>query len=148
MPIEKSAGTVVFKKEKGKILYLLLKYSKDQRRPNSYWDFPKGHIEKGESLADTARRETLEETGLKNIKFIPGFKKTIKYFFKFEGKIILKFVTFFLCQSGSGKAKISSEHADFKWMSFKEAANELTFKNAKNILNKAEKHLKKYASSS
>lgn len=42
MPVEKSAGAVIFRKEEGKIYYLLLHY---QAR---HWDFPKGHLEKGE----------------------------------------------------------------------------------------------------
>ena len=50
--------------------------------PKGHWDFPKGHIEKGEKIKDTIRREVEEETGLKDIKFIEGFKEWIKYFFK------------------------------------------------------------------
>jgi 8-oxo-dGTP pyrophosphatase MutT (NUDIX family) len=74
MPVEKSAGAVIFRKEGGKIYYLLLYYQSGARRPHPYWDFPKGHIEKGEKPEDTARREVKEETGLKNIDIIEDFR--------------------------------------------------------------------------
>ena len=51
MPIEKSAGAVIFRKQNDAILYLLLHYEA------GHWDLAKGHIEKGESLEETARRE-------------------------------------------------------------------------------------------
>ena len=74
MPLERSAGAVIFREERGKSYYLLLHYQ------SGHWDFPKGHIDKGEKPVDTARRETAEETGLVDIKLIEGFKEIIKYF--------------------------------------------------------------------
>lgn len=138
MPIEKSAGAIIFRKEGGKRLFLLLHYpSADHRAKKEYWDLPKGHIEKGENIFNTAKREIFEETGLKDIKFLSGFKETIRYFFKWEGKNILKFVTFLLAESRTKEIKISEEHVGFKWLPFDEALDKLTFKNAKDILEKA-----------
>ncbi|MBI4141461.1 NUDIX domain-containing protein [Candidatus Woesearchaeota archaeon] len=56
--------------------YLLLHYTA------GHWDFPKGHVEHGESNEKTARREIEEETGIKELKILPEFKETIHYFFK------------------------------------------------------------------
>ncbi len=131
MPVEKSAGAVIFRKEDGKIYYLLLHYTP------GHWDFPKGHIEKGENIIQTVRRETEEETGIKDIKIISGFKEWIKYFFRAEGKNIFKIVTFFLAETKTKEVKISFEHTDFKWLPYKEALEQLNFKNAKEILKKA-----------
>ena len=138
MPIEKSAGTIIFRKKKGEIFYLLLHYpGVSHRAKKDYWDFPKGHIEKGEKEIETAKREAFEETGIKELKFLEGFKETIKYFFKFKGKNILKFVVFFLAQTKEKKVKISFEHKGYLWLPFEKAIKKLSFENSKEILKKA-----------
>ena len=143
MPVEKSAGAVIFRREKGEIFYLLLHYPAfSHRAEESYWDFPKGHIEKGENLEETVRREVKEETGLEGIRFIKGFKETIRYFFRFEGKNILKFVTFFLAETETKEIKISFEHSGYQWLAYEKALEQLKFKNAKEILKKADKFLR------
>lgn len=142
MPVEKSAGAIIFRKEKDKIYYLLLHYPPSAKSARDYWDLPKGHIEKGEEEIETVKREVEEETGLKDIKFLEGFKEWIKYFFKFEGKNIMKFVTFYLAEALSAEVKISGEHINYKWLSYKEAVELLTFQNAKEILKKADGFLK------
>lgn len=150
MPVERSAGAVIFRIEPfgaahgkgGKRLFLLLNYpSTSHRAKKEYWDLPKGHIEKGENVLDTVVREVFEETGLKDLEFFEGFKETIKYFFKWEEKNILKFVTFLLAQAKTKDIKISDEHLGYIWLSFEEAVEKLTFKNAKNIFKKANEFL-------
>jgi len=143
MPLEKSAGAVIFRKEGGKIYYLLLHYPSNAKAPREYWDFPKGHIEKGENLEETAKREVEEETGLKDLKLIEGFKEWIKYFFKFKEKNIFKIVTFFLAETKTKEVKVSFEHIGFKWLPYEEAIEKLTFKNAKEILKKANEFISK-----
>ena len=137
MPIEKSAGAVIFRRQNKKIYYLLLHYQA------GHWDFPKGNIEKKEKPEETARREIFEETGIKDIEFVPGFKETIKYFYKLKGKNIFKIVTFFLAETKTKKVKISWEHLNFKWLPYKEALEQITFKNTKEILQKANDLLSK-----
>jgi len=147
MPVEKSAGAIIFRKDfsfakategKGdKIYYLLLHYPSAAKTSKEYWDLPKGHIEKGENILETVKREIFEETGLKNTNFTGEFKETIKYFFKWKGKNILKFVTFYLVETKTKEVKISGEHIGFQWLSYDDAISRLTFKNAKNILQKA-----------
>jgi len=141
MPIEKSAGAIIFRKENDKIYYLLLHYPSGAKAPRQYWDLPKGHIEKGEDETETARREVEEETGLKDIEFIEGFKEWMKYFFKWKGKNILKFVTFYLAETKIKNVKVSFEHLGYKWLTYQEALEKLTFKNAKEILKKANEFL-------
>ena len=137
MPLEKSAGAIIFRKEGEKPLFLLLHYPSGSRTQKEYWDLPKGHIEKREKLEDTIRREVEEETGLKDIEFLKEFKETIKYFFKWRSKNIFKIVTFFLAETKTKKVKISWEHIGYKWLPYEEALKQLTFKNAKEILKKA-----------
>jgi bis(5'-nucleosidyl)-tetraphosphatase len=103
---------------------------------------PKGHLEKGESEIDTAKREVREETGIKSINILEGFKEVIKYYFKWDGENILKFVTFYLAETDEKVVKISEEHIDYKWLPYDSALDRLTFKNAKKILKKAHIFLK------
>jgi 8-oxo-dGTP pyrophosphatase MutT (NUDIX family) len=135
MSIEKSAGAIISRKEKGKIYYLLLHYE------SGHWGFPKGHIEKGESLEDTVHREVKEETGIGDIKIINGFKEWIKYFFKLKGKNIFKTVTYLLAETKQKEVKISWEHTGYKWLAYEKALEQLTFRNTKEILKKANKFL-------
>jgi len=144
MPIEKSAGAVIFRKEKGKIYYLLLNYPSTTRgAKKDYWDLPKGHVEKGEKELDTVKREVEEETGLKDLKFVEDFKEWIKYFFRHEGKTIFKIVTFYSAETENEEIKISGEHIGYEWLPYEEAIKQLTFKNAKEILRKANDYLNK-----
>ncbi len=141
MPVERSAGAIIFRKEKGIVKYLLLHYPTGARTAKDYWDFPKGHVEKGEKEMETAVREIKEETGLHDFKFIEGFKEWIKYFFKNEDKTVFKIVTFYLVEAKNGKVKISFEHIGFEWLAYEEALNQLTFQNAKEVLKKANSFL-------
>ena len=137
MPIERSAGAIIIRKDKGRNLYLLLHYPTGARTPNDFWDLPKGHIERGETETEAAMREVREETGLKNIKILNNFKETIKYFFKKENKTIFKTVVFYLAETTEKKVQISREHIGYKWLLYDNALNTLTFDNAKGVLKKA-----------
>lgn len=143
MPVEKSAGVVIFRKEKGKNFYLVLHYPSDTRTPGKdYWDFPKGHIEEKERPDEAAKREVKEETGLTDIKFIEGFKSWIKYFFKKDSKDVFKIVTFYLAETKTKEVKISQEHIGYQWLLYEQALEQITFENAKEILKKANNYLK------
>jgi len=145
MPREKSAGAVIFRREGDKIYYLLLHYEA------GHWDFPKGHIEGGETEEETVRREVLEETGIKDIDIKKGFREFVKYFFrktynlprreKSKAPWVFKIVDFYLAETHTSEVKISHEHISFKWLTYEEALKQLNFKNAKNILKKADKFL-------
>ena len=140
MPKETSAGAVVFRKN-GKIYYLLLHYK------SGHWDFPKGHIEDGEEEDKTVKREIEEETGIKDIKIIDGFKEYIKYFFRktYEGNKnapwTFKIVNFYLAETKIKQVKLSDEHIGYKWLVYEDALKQLTYKNAKEILKKANRYL-------
>ena len=131
MPIEKSAGAIVFRKENSRTKYLLIQYGW------GHWEFPRGLIEKGESLEETARREIKEEVGIEDIEFIPGFKEWFKFFFKLKGKDIMKIATFLLAETKTKEVKLSHEHKDYVWLEYKEALERLTFKNSKEVFKKA-----------
>jgi len=142
MPQEFSAGVIAFLKEDEEIKYLLIKYTK------GYWSFSHGQIEKGENSRDAAYRELKEETGLEDLKLFEGFKTTIGLFYRKEGKIIHKDITFYLAQAKKeDKDKIKlAEHTEYCWATFDEAIAKLQFKNDKEVLAKAKDFLMNYYS--
>jgi len=131
---ERSAGAVVFREDKER-KFLLLHYEA------GHWDFPKGNIEEGEEEKKAVMREIEEETGIKDTTFIDGFKEKINYFYKREGNMISKEVIFYLVETKEEKVKISFEHIGFEWVDYDDALKRLTFKNAKDILKKAQGYL-------
>jgi bis(5'-nucleosidyl)-tetraphosphatase len=135
MPSEHSAGAVVFRKEDGKILYLLVHYEE------GHWGASKGHIEKGETLEETTRRELQEETGITDAHFIEGFKESTSYFFYAEGKRVFKAVTFLLIETHTSEVKLSFEHTGYAWLPFEEALEKVTYKDEKGILKKADEFI-------
>ena len=127
MANEKSCGTVVFRDK----LFLLLHYSA------GHWDFPKGHVEKGETEEQTALRELQEETGITDGKILSGFREPIHYFFTHHNERISKDVIFFVAETKTEAITISNEHQGFAWLPYPEALAKLSFKNSKDILKKA-----------
>ncbi len=134
---ETSAGIVLFRREESKILFLLLHY------PSGHWDFVKGKMEKGEGIQQTAIRETKEETGITDIKFIENFEEWIEYNFQYQGELVHKKVVFFLAETKTKEVKISHEHLNFTWMGYGTAMEKTTFDNAKTVLTKAQMLLSK-----
>ena len=132
---EKSAGAILFIKEK-EPLYLLLHYE------SGHWDFPKGHVEAGETDLDTVRREVKEEAGITNIGILQNFKEKIHYFYKVNNELMSKDVVFYLAKTNTKDVKLSFEHIGFAWVSYEKAMEKLTYKNAKDILQKAHEFLK------
>ena len=145
MNFEKSAGAIIFRKENNVNKFLLLHYpSAVHRTGKDYWDYVKGHVENGEKELETVVREAEEETGIKDLKFVDGFREAMKYFFRFEGKLIFKIVTFRLAETRTDTVILSGEHNDFLWLPYKEAYEMLSFENAKAILGKANEFLEKH----
>lgn len=160
--MEHSAGAVIFyiDKKTGTRQYLLLHYPKLGGRPKEgekrltskeaeklgkagHWDFPKGHIEGGETEEQTVAREVSEETGIHELRFLSGFRHKIRYIFTQNKKRVSKDVVFFLTQSKTKRVTLSLEHLGFLWLPYDKALKKLTYQNAKNTLKKAEDFLKK-----
>ena len=132
---EKSCGAVVVLTNTTP-KYLLLHYEA------GHWDFVKGNIEPKESENDTVIRELQEETAIVKARFIDDFREKIEYFYRRQGTTIPKEVIFFLLETHTETVKLSFEHVGFIWLDYQPAMEKLTFKNAKDVLQKAHKLLK------
>jgi bis(5'-nucleosidyl)-tetraphosphatase len=154
---EKSVGAVVFRKSDGANMFLLLHYPPSGRSGSNlpgHWDFSKGHVEKGEKDEDTLRREIQEETGINDLVVLSNFSTQIRYFYrageeekqkrKKTGKSanVMKKVIYYLAETKTKNIKISAEHIGFEWLGYKDALARITYKNGKEVLKKADKHLK------
>jgi 8-oxo-dGTP pyrophosphatase MutT (NUDIX family) len=129
---ERSAGVVVFRMQDDARRYLLLDYGK-------HWDFPKGHVERGEELTQTALRELEEETGITDTRLIAGFSHEIAYFFRDRRKrLVHKKVHFFLAETKTRTIHLSDEHVGFEFLEYEAALKRLTYAGAKSILREAE----------
>jgi bis(5'-nucleosidyl)-tetraphosphatase len=129
-----SAGIIPFHKENAILRYLLLYY------PGEYWDFPKGKMEKGENKLQTAVRELKEETGL-DAKIVQGFEDHVEYFFRVDGELLFKTVSFFLGKVQTTKISLSPEHLDYGWFEYEQAYKYLTYQNSKDVLGRANQFL-------
>jgi len=134
MPVEKSCGAVIFKRNADR-KYLLLHYE------GGHWDFVKGHVEKGETETNTVMRETEEEVGLTDVSLVEGYRHPIGYYYKRAGKTVYKEVVFYLLETKTDSVRLSREHVGFDWLHYDRAYERLTYKNAKETLRKAHEFL-------
>lgn len=65
---------------------------------NGVWDIPKGHVELGESLEETAIREVEEETGVKDLKIMKPLG-TSRHIYFIKNKAVLKCTHWFKMRS-------------------------------------------------
>jgi len=133
---EKSCGAVVFVRKDGVAKYLLLNYAA------GHWDFVKGNVEANESEQQTVVRELQEETGITGAQFIDGLREDITYFYRRQGLTIHKEVVFFVMEAFTDKVELSFEHVGYVWLDYRRANEKLTFKNSKDVLQKAHEFLR------
>lgn len=110
-----------------------------QKSNNSY-DIPKGHLEKGETLIETAKRELQEETGIdsdyelhpdficqsvyypkyKRLNIIIFFFNFFDFYYRFGGETVEKKFTIFLGKLLKEKKIELTEHSGYQWIDYKE----------------------------
>jgi len=128
-----SAGIIIYRKTKDGPRFLLLYHG------GSYWNFPKGKLERGEGSYDAALREVYEETGLsrQNIRINPRFRTEDRYAFRERKERILKIVFYFLGESSESRIRISHEHQGYGWFLYRDCARMLMYQNLRNNLKQA-----------
>lgn len=124
MIYEKSCGAVIYDSEYN---VLIVKHNA------GHWDFPKGHVEPGETEEETAIREVKEETNV-DIEIIPGYRYETHYSPK-EG--YEKTVVFFLARyKGSDTQRQECEIAEIDWFDHEDALEVITYDNARELYEK------------
>jgi bis(5'-nucleosidyl)-tetraphosphatase len=137
----KSAGVIVFRRAGDECLFLLV-LSRLTKRP--LWEFPKGGVEKGETLLQAAFRELSEETGIpeSEVQLIEDFERTEDYRFTAgdDGKrtLIHKQVTYFLGETTREAVVLSAkESSEFAWLNLADALKRVRYAKRKRLLNEA-----------
>lgn len=103
------------------------------RRNRMLWSMPKGHIEQGETIAQTARREVLEETGLDGTVLAP--LGTIDYWFVAEGRRIHKTVHHHLIRFDHGElCDEDPEITEVAWVPFDTLPKRLAYPDERKLV--------------
>jgi bis(5'-nucleosidyl)-tetraphosphatase len=140
MITRKSVGAILFREKEGTKEYFLLR----RKILDRYWGFAKGTPEKEETEIQTALRESKEESGLKKIQLIEGFREEVHYYFEEDNQEYDKLVVFFLAKVfDKGDGKVSHEHEELKWLEYEKALSQITYEKDKNLLRKAEETVSK-----
>lgn len=133
MNFEESCGAVIYRIS-GEVLEFLAVKSKT----NGHWGFPKGHVEKGETEKETAKREVIEETGLR-ITILDEFRTEVQY--KLTDNILKKVIYFIGITSDHSVSIQQEEIEEFRWQNFTDMFDLLTFETDKNVLMKVRNFL-------
>lgn len=126
---ETSCGCIITKNNKVLLVY--------EKRGN-FWGFPKGHMEEGETEIETALREVKEEVGI-DVKINPEKRYPINYII---GNEIDKTTVLYLATPITEDVVMQeAEIENFKWCSYEEALETLTFDNWKELFKEVMKEL-------
>lgn len=111
---EHSAGSIIYRVKNSQTQFLII-----ESVFHHTWGFPKGHVESGESIQETAKREVAEEVGLKP-QFDFNFSKAIEYITE---ERTIKRIDFFLSHFVADQELVEQEDeiANYKWVNLDEA---------------------------
>jgi 8-oxo-dGTP pyrophosphatase MutT (NUDIX family) len=127
---EYTAGGVVFRHRDGNAQILMI-----QDRLGR-WTIPKGHVEEGESLEQTALREVAEETGLTHLRLGEKLDK-LHFFYRKEGKLIFMTTYVFLMEALGDTDTIipgdSDGIVDTKWFDYEEALGLIEYRDTERL---------------
>ncbi|MCA9350303.1 NUDIX domain-containing protein [Candidatus Nomurabacteria bacterium] len=128
---ETTAGGVVWRRndKTNEIEILFIQDAKNR------WTIPKGHIEPGENARQTAEREIMEETGLKEVKVMNWLGK-INFRYRRFNSLILMTTHIYLVQALGDTDDITKEDImnGIKWMSSSKALDVIEYEDIGKII--------------
>jgi 8-oxo-dGTP pyrophosphatase MutT (NUDIX family) len=127
-----SAGGVVVRTDAGVEVCLI------QPTGRTVWGLPKGGVESGETLPQTALREVAEETGIEGE--VDGELGSIEYSFysRETSSRIHKTVHYYLMHAtGGDTARHDHEVSEARWVELAEALKLMTYPNEREIVRRA-----------
>jgi 8-oxo-dGTP pyrophosphatase MutT (NUDIX family) len=135
---EFSAGGVLVRTVRGRAMVAAIR---PQGKPAGTWALPKGNLDPGESPAETAVREVLEETGVSG-RLVEKLGD-VKYTYTRRGGVrVFKIVSFYLLTAGRGRLgaieeRMKVEVAEARWLPLDEAPKLLAYGGEKEMARKA-----------
>jgi 8-oxo-dGTP pyrophosphatase MutT (NUDIX family) len=141
MEREFSAGGVLVRTIRGRTMVAAIR----PRGKERIWALPKGHIDDGETAAETAMREVREETGVEGALVEKLGDVRYVYTANWEGRKgerIFKVVSFFLLRAGRGRIgeideAMRVEVAEARWLPLDEAPRLLSYDGERKMAAKA-----------
>jgi 8-oxo-dGTP diphosphatase len=128
-----SAGGVIYRRNESDLQIVLISVKNGQT-----WSLPKGVVDKGETIEETAVREVREETGLAG-RIIDTLGE-INYWYYIKGENIKcrKTVHFYLMEYVSGDtAEHDFEVDEASWFSLETALEKASYKGDRTMIEKA-----------
>jgi len=136
---ELSAGGLVYRRSRGRWVVCL---GARQRSADDLlvWSIPKGHVEDGESMAETARREVAEETGL--VGDVEETLGDVTYWYarRNDGRPVRvwKRVRFFLIRYRSGRFAERDDELDaVRWFPLEDAEQAVGYASERALVRRA-----------
>jgi 8-oxo-dGTP pyrophosphatase MutT (NUDIX family) len=93
---------------------------------------PKGHVDRGETAAEAARRELREEAGVDGT--LVEKLGDVKYWYSRDGDRVMKIVSFFLFRYRSGSVRDHDHEVDSaEWVPLEEAPRLLAYRGERDM---------------
>jgi ADP-ribose pyrophosphatase YjhB (NUDIX family) len=128
---ETSAGGLVFSTRDGVVQGVLI--GRRDRRGVLRWLLPKGHVEAGETVADTAIREVAEETGISG--HIVAELGTVDFWFTAPDRRVHKTVHHYLISADGGELSSADVEVDeVAWVPLDEMASRLSYDDERRLV--------------
>jgi len=130
--MELAYGVVPLQLRDGKWFTFLIHRTKS----GGFWEFPKGHIDEGETQLNAASRELHEETGMELIYVLHKEPVIESYQYELDGNMRHKQVYYYLGMVQGEVNLQSSEVDDGMWVPLDEAEEQVTHETSRSVCRK------------